>query len=171
MQFGDFETGLNTQCRIEVGERFIKQEGFGLTHNGPADRHALALAAGEIGRLTVEQCFELQDLRGLADPEVALFPRDAGEAQGERHIIGNRHMRIKRITLKDHRKAAAVRRNVIDELAVDPQFTARDVFQAGDHAQERGFSGARRPDKDDEFAVVDFQVDPLDDFNRTEAFA
>ena len=82
VQFGDFETGLHAQCGIEVGERFVKQECLRLAHNGAADRDALALATGKIGRLAVKQRFKLQDFRGLSDPQVALFPRDAGEAKG-----------------------------------------------------------------------------------------
>ena len=48
MQFANFEPHLHTQRGVEVGERLVEQKRLGLAHDRPADRDALALAAGEL---------------------------------------------------------------------------------------------------------------------------
>ena len=44
---GDAELG------VEVAERLIEEKRHRVAHDGPADRHALALAAGELAGLAV----------------------------------------------------------------------------------------------------------------------
>ena len=68
-------------------------------------------------------------------------------------------MRIQRIALENHRDVAILRRNVVDELAIDVQFTAGDVFQTSDHAQGGGLTAAGRTDQNDKFLVFDLEVE------------
>ena len=58
--------------RVEVGQRLVEQEDLRLAHQRAAHRDALALAAGELARLAVEQMIDLQHLRDLAHRRVAL---------------------------------------------------------------------------------------------------
>jgi hypothetical protein len=44
-------------------------------------------------------------------------------------------------------------------------------LQPGDHAQQCGLATAGRADEDDEFAVLDVEVDPLDDLDIAIGFA
>jgi hypothetical protein len=60
MQFGDVQTHLDAQLRIEVRERLIKHKHPRVTHDGAADSHALTLAAGELFRFAVQQMGQLQ---------------------------------------------------------------------------------------------------------------
>ena len=50
LQPGDLEAHLHAQRRVEVGQWLVEEEGLRLAHDGPADRDALALAAGELSR-------------------------------------------------------------------------------------------------------------------------
>jgi hypothetical protein len=59
----------------EVAERLVEQEDVGLAHDGAADGDALALAAGEIARQTLEQRLQPQHARGLGDAAVDLVLR------------------------------------------------------------------------------------------------
>ena len=52
--------------RVEVGQRLVEQEHLRVAHDGAADGDALALAAGELRRLAVEQLLELQHLAARA---------------------------------------------------------------------------------------------------------
>jgi len=45
---------------------------------------------------------------------------------------------------------------------------AGDILQSRDHAQQGRLSAPGRPDQDDELAVVDRDVDPVDDPRRAE---
>jgi hypothetical protein len=53
---------------------------LGLAHDGPADGHALALAAGERLGLAVEQLLELQDARRLRTFIAAVLLAGLGQA-------------------------------------------------------------------------------------------
>ena len=61
--------------------------------------------------------------------------------------------------------------HVVDVAAVDADLAAGDVLEAGDHAQQRGLAAAGRADEDDELAMLDGQVDALDDLDRAIALA
>ena len=55
----DLDAQLGAQLRVEIRERLVEQEHAGLAHQRAADRDALALAAGQLGRLAVEQLGDL----------------------------------------------------------------------------------------------------------------
>ena len=67
VQLLDLDAGLRAQLGVQVGQRLVEQEHLGLAHDGPAHGHALALAAGQLARLAVQQVAQLQDARGLVD--------------------------------------------------------------------------------------------------------
>ncbi len=56
-------------------------------------------------------------------------------------------------------------------LPLRMQVARRDGFEAGDHAQQRGLAAAGRADEDGELAVLDGDVDALDDLDRAKEFA
>jgi hypothetical protein len=59
------------------------------------------------------------------------------EAQPERHVLVDRHVRIERVVLENHRHVAVFRRHVVDHLAVDRDLAVADVLEPGDHPQGR----------------------------------
>ncbi len=67
VQLGEFDAGARAQAGVEVGERLVEQEGLGVADDGAADGDALALAAGELAGLAIDQVLELQRLRGSVD--------------------------------------------------------------------------------------------------------
>src|SRR6476660_339769 len=67
-------------------------------------------------------------------------------------------MRIKGIALKDHGNAALTGREVVHHLAANQDFAGRRVLQAGDHAQESGLPGARRPQENQKLAFAGLQI-------------
>ena len=74
MQPGDLDAGRDAQRRVEIGQRLVEQEDGRLAHDGAADGDALALAAGEIARIAVEQVLEPQHARGLGDAPLRARP-------------------------------------------------------------------------------------------------
>src|ERR1700733_3979133 len=79
--------------------------------------------------------------------------------QAERHVLPDRHVRIKRIGLEHHGDTTRARRNVVDQLAADTQLAVRNSLEAGDHAQSRRLATARRADKNHELAIGYLEVD------------
>ena len=63
MEARDLGAGLDAQLGVEVGQRLVHEEHGGLADDGPAEGDALALAAGELLGLAVEQLLELEDRR------------------------------------------------------------------------------------------------------------
>jgi hypothetical protein len=88
----DLDAHLHAQLRIEVGERLVEEEHLGLAHDGTAHGDALALAAGELAGLAVEERLDGEDPRGLAYPPVDLVLRGAAVAQAVRHVVVDRHV-------------------------------------------------------------------------------
>ena len=61
--------------------------------------------------------------------------------------------------------------NVVHDPLADADLAGGDVLEPRDHAQQRRFSAARRPDQDDELAVADADVDAVDDLGRAKGLA
>jgi hypothetical protein len=80
-------------------------------------------------------------------------------------------VRIQGVALEDHRQPTPRRRHVIDPLPVDPELAGGDLLQAGDHAEQGGLAASGRADEDAELAVVDLEVDPLEDLDVAVALA
>ena len=77
-------------------------------------------------------------------------------------------MRVERIVLEHHGDVAILGRQVVDHLAADADLAGRDVLETGQHSQQRRLAAAGRADKDDELAVLDFDVHALDDGKGSE---
>ena len=163
VQLGDLDAGRDAQRRIEIGERFVEQEDVGLAHDRAADGDTLALSARQGARVAREQRLELQHARGLGDAAIHFRARDAGEFQAERHVLAHVHVRIERVGLEHHRDFALGRGERVDQPTADVDVARRRRVEPGDHAQQRRFSAARRPDQHDEFTVLDPERDVAED--------
>ncbi len=158
----DLGAHLHAQLRVEVGQRLVHQERLRVAHDGAAHGDALALAAGEVGRLALEVLLEVEDLRRLGDLAVDLTGVGLGELEREAHVVAHGHVRVQRVVLEHHRDVAIARRQVVDALAPDDELAVGDVLQTRDHAQRRRLPAARRADEDHELPVRDVEVDRLD---------
>ena len=160
-QLNELGAHLVTKLGIQVGQRLVHQEDLRAADDGAADGDTLPLAAGQGLGLTVEVLRDVEDLGGLFDLAVDLRLGDLLQLEGEGHVIINGHVGIERVVLEDHGDVAVLRGDVVHELAVDIKFTLGDLFQTGDHAERRGFAAAGRADEDDEFLVLDVEVELL----------
>ena len=158
----DLRAHLHAQLGVEVGERLVHQEGLRVAHDRAPHRHALALAAGEVGRLALQVRAELEDLGRLVDLLLDLGLADLRQLEREAHVLAHGHVRVQRVVLEDHRDVAIARRELVDALAADDQLAVGDVLQAGDHPQRRRLPAAGRTDEDHELAIADFEVHVLD---------
>ena len=77
VQLLDLHAHLDAQLGIEIGQRFVEQEEQGIAHQRPAHGDALALAAGQLPGLALQQMLDLQQpgdarqrfgLHGLGTP-------------------------------------------------------------------------------------------------------
>ena len=106
MQLGELDAHLHAQRGVEVGQRLVEQEDLGLAHDGAADGDALALAAGKLLGLALQQLVELQDARRLGDC-ASISPCGTPASRSAKAMFSrDRHMRIERIGLEHHGDAA-----------------------------------------------------------------
>ena len=161
MEAGDLGPRLDAQLGIEVGERLVHQEDRRLADDRPTERDALALAAGELLGLAVEQLVELDGLGGFLDPALDLGLGDLAQLQPEREVLADRHVRVERVALEDHRDVAILGRHVVDDAIADPERPARDLLEPGDHPQAGRLAAARWSDQDHELAVPDLEAEIL----------
>ncbi|MBF8290436.1 MAG: putative phenol hydroxylase [Chloroflexi bacterium] len=75
----------------------------------------------------------------------------------EGEVVADRHVRVERVALEDHRDVAILGGHVVDHTVTDPEGALGDVFQSGDHPEAGGLAAARRADQDHELAVLDLE--------------
>jgi len=58
------------------------------------------------------------------------------------HVPGDAHMRVQRVGLEHHRDVSIFRGEIVDALSSDADLAFGDVFQPGDHPQQRRLAAA-----------------------------
>ena len=101
----------------------------------------------------------------------ALGRRGAAELQRVADVLGDRHVRVERVGLEDHRHVAVLRQHVGDVALADQHAAGGDGFEAGDHAQRRGLAAAGGAEQHEELAVGDGEVEALDHLDGAEGLA
>ena len=119
MQLLDLRAHLHAQLGIEVAERFVEQEDLWVAYNGAPHGDALALAAGKLARETMQELFEAEDLGRPPDLFVHHRLRRLRQGQREGHVVVDRHVRVERIVLEDHRDVAILGRHRVDHPPAD----------------------------------------------------
>src|SRR3546814_20884262 len=98
MRISDWSSDV---CSSDL-QRLVEQEHLGVADDGPAHGDALALPAGELLRLAVQQLGDVEDAGGILDPLTDLFLRYPLQAQAERPVLEHRHVRVQRVVLEHH---------------------------------------------------------------------
>jgi hypothetical protein len=125
----------------------------------------LALAAGQRGGLALEILVQAEHLGDLGHPALDLVLGGLPLLEAEGQVLLDRHVRVERVVLEDHRDVPVLGRQVVHHPAADGDRARADLLQAGDRPQRRGLPAAGRADEDHELAVLDLEiqvVDPLD---------
>ena len=107
VQLLDLGPHVDAQLGVEVRQRLVEQEDVGVAHQRPAHRDALALAAGELAGLAVEQVLDLQESRRPAF--IALSRSGFGTpciSSPKAMFCADVHVRVERVGLEHHRDVA-----------------------------------------------------------------
>ncbi len=170
VQAVDLDAHLHAEFGVEVGERLVEEEDLRLADDGPADRDALALAAGELAGAAVEKLRDLKDLGGVLHLALDLVPGRADGLEAEGEVLAHGHVRDRahRTGRPWRGRGAAAGTSCIGALSMR-SVAVGDRLEAGDHAQQRGLAAAGGADEDDELAVLDAEVDAVDDLDGAEA--
>jgi len=94
MELDQLGAGLHTELRVEVGQWLVHEEHRGLADDGAADRHALALTAGELLRAPLQVALDPKHLGRLSHAVLDIVPRDLAEFEPKRHVLEHGHMGV-----------------------------------------------------------------------------
>src|SRR6185437_11805315 len=97
-----------------------------------AERHALALAAGQLPRATIEEPLDLEARRDLLDARVDLRPREALDLEGEGDVVPHVEVGVERVALEDHGHLALARGALVDHDVVDQDLPRGGPLEPGD---------------------------------------
>ena len=172
---------LYAQLGIQVGQRFVHQKNLRLTNDSSTQRDSLALPSRKRFGLPVQKRADSQHVCRFADLSIniALDPRcfsplhelleasrQTTQPQPECHVVIHGHMRIKSVALEDHRDVSITRRNVGHGFVTDDNVSARRFLKARDHSESRRFSTPGRTNKDEKFAIANFEIEIVDRVHR-----
>ena len=122
-------------------------------------RHALLLAAGKLGGLTVAVFGNSHQLQAPSLTRIfQLRALDLARLQAVGHVFPDAQVREQAVLLEHHADVAAVCGNVVDHLVVEVDVALVDGVEARDHAQKRGLAAAGRSQQGEELAGLDLQV-------------
>ena len=102
---------LGADVGVERAERLVEQQDLGLDGQRAGERHALALAAGELGRVARLVAVEADDLQQLVDLRRDLGLRPLADAQAEGDVVAHGHVLERGVVLEDEADAALLRRH------------------------------------------------------------
>ena len=147
---------------IQGAQRLVHQKGLRLAHDGSAQRHALAVAAGELRHRLVQQVADAQRARRRLDLARDLVPGHALRHQRKGNVAAHVHVRIEREHL-EHEGDVALRCALEAHVLVGQEDLARGrQFESGDHPQRGGLAAARGAEQAEELAVAHGKAGVLD---------
>ena len=146
------------QRRIERGQRFVQQQDARPDRDRARQRHALALAAGELIDATVLQPGDVGQRDQFGHARCALLVSYAADLEAIADIVGHAHVGKQRVGLEHHADIAPLDRHWRHVLAVE-QHPAASVgqFEAGDDAQHGGLAAAGGTEQHQRFAAADIE--------------
>jgi hypothetical protein len=104
-------------------------------------------------------------------PAFDLLFRRLRKPQRKAHVRLDRHMRVQGVGLKHHRDVTLLGSDIVDDPAADGDASIGNLLQTCNHPQQGGFSASRGADENDEFTVLDVDIDPMQDLQVTIVFA
>ncbi len=107
LQLVNFQTDLEPQLCIQIGQRFVKENHSRFADNGVPHGNPLTLTTGQLPRLSVQQGFTLQKSGDLFDLGVDLGLWHTRDLQTVAHVLAHRHVEVERV-IQDHHRDVAV---------------------------------------------------------------
>ncbi|MCY1411333.1 hypothetical protein D9M71_267170 [compost metagenome] len=148
---------LRAQLLVQRAHRLVEQQQLRTFGQRAGQGDALALAAGELVRLALGVLAHLHQLEHLVDALVDLVLRQAVLLEAEGDVLRHAHVREQCVGLEHHVDRPLVGRHVGDVLAIEEDAPFGRPFEAGEHAQQGGFTGTGTAEQGEDLAFLDSQ--------------
>ena len=158
LQLADLDPHLLAQLGVEVRQRLVEEEHVRPDRERAGEGDALLLAARELARQALRVGVEPHEPQGLLGARGDLVLRQPAHLETEGDVLGDAHVREKRVALEHHAGVAPPRPQVGDVDAADAGRAAARLDEAGDHAQGRRLAAAGRAEEHHELAVRHLEV-------------
>ena len=162
-------THIYAELCVKVGQRLVHQQQMRLGSDSTGDCNALLLAAGQLGRITVNVLTDLHAGECVLDAAVYLCLGQLLDVEAEGDVLADGHVRPQSVGLEHEVEVALARGSevslgsVYDLLAVHEDGAVLRLLQTGYNAQGGGLAAAGRAEQGHEVAVLDGEVDVLQD--------
>ena len=150
---------------VEVAGRLVGPHDRRVVDQRAGDRHALALAAGELVGDVAAAVGQADQLERLVRTPARLGGGDAGDEQRQLDVLHRRQDRHQVVVLKDeaHPARAVVGAPAVGHRgqgdALDLDLAGVDRVETGEAVEQRGLAAAARPHHGDHLAAGQRQVD------------
>ena len=161
---------------VEVAGRLVAHQDRGAVDERPGDRHALLLAAGELGGMVVEPVGQADTLERLAGPFAALAGGDPPGIDHRQFDILQRRRPRQEVEVLEHEAEVAVADRsalILGERhhlpVVEPVASGTGAVEAAERVHERRLPRPRRADEGDILPALDRQRHPLEGLDADRA--
>ena len=145
------------QLAVEPGEWLVEQQGARGGGERAGQRHALRLAAAEVGDVAAAETAQAHQFEHRLDPLLPVRDGHPLHLQPEADVRRDVPVWEELLVLEHHADAAAVGRQTSDVSAVQPDSARRRHHEAGDDAQERRLAAAGGAEEGHDLGVADRQ--------------
>src|SRR4029453_13051820 len=98
-------------------------------------------------------------------PRRCLSLRTLWELEPEGQVPFHGHVWVERVVLEDHRDIALFGREIVDDAVADDDLALADLLQSGEHPQRGRLAATRRTYHDEQFTVLDREVEGVGGVN------
>ncbi len=148
---------LRADLGVQRAERLVEQEHARLDRQCAGERHPLALAARELGRVAPGEPRQPDDRQQLRHAGLDLVLRLPADLQPEGDVLAHGHVLERRVVLEHEPDLAPLRGDVGHVLAVDLHAARVRELEPADDPQQRRLARARRPEQRGQRAVRDIE--------------
>src|SRR2546430_979388 len=148
---------------FQVCQGLIQEKDLGIPHQGAAQGDALALPAGELARVAIEVSGDAEHLGGPPHLLLDLLAGRPARLEREGDVLEYGAVRVEGVALEHHGDPAGPGGHVaVHALVPDVDLARGGSLEPGDHAQQRRLPRAGGAEQDEEFAIANRQVHPVD---------
>ena len=135
MQVVEPRSQLLADASVQSAERLVQEQHLRPRRERPCQRHALALAAGELIGVPVTEGSQADQLEQLVHP-LALRPLvHTAHGQAERDVLAHGHVPEQRVVLEHEPEPPVLNACFCQLLAGHPHAAGVRLLKAGDHPQ------------------------------------
>ena len=137
---GDFELHVFAQLLVERAKRLVHQHQLGFEHQSARQGDTLLLTARKLRGASPAELAHLNHVQCALHFRFAIRLAHPPDFQRKGEVFSHRHMREKRIVLKNHADSALVRRDIVDRSPVQLDLAVCRSFKPGKHHETGGLT-------------------------------